>query len=172
MLGECSPGGLPFCLPGQRWDPAFHGTHDQAAAETFRISGGVLEGKMEPLLLLVGDVHSLPGLSAWRGKHCPQGGLVPAPGPPQEARGSLRRRGSADSFPSSSQLLGLWPPLFLLFALQGSFLPKGLYLFLLELYPINCLFLLGGCSAWVTALLGSSLFLQTQCLPAFVNGGW
>ena len=63
-MGKGSPGGLPFCLPGQWGDLAFHGTYNQAVAETFRIPGGVLEGKMELLLLLVDDLHSLPGFSA------------------------------------------------------------------------------------------------------------
>ena len=41
-----------------------------------------------------------------------------------------------------------------------SVLPlKALQLFLLELYPINCLLLVGGHSAWVVALLGSCLLL-------------
>lgn len=64
MLGGCSPGGLPLSLPGLWWEPAFHGTYDQAVTETFRISGVVLEGKMEALLFPVDDLHGLPGFSA------------------------------------------------------------------------------------------------------------
>ena len=90
-MGKGSSGGLPFCLPGQWGDPAFHGTYNQAVAETFRIPGGVLEGKMELLLLLVDDLHSLPGFSAWGGNTTLRGGLVPAPDVPQQARGSLLR---------------------------------------------------------------------------------
>lgn len=54
----------PFCLPGLRWEPAFHGTHDQAVAEAFREAGVVLEGEVEPLLLLVDNFYRLPGFPA------------------------------------------------------------------------------------------------------------
>lgn len=64
--------GLHLSLPGLWWNPSFHGAHNQVIVETFRISGVVLEGKIEALLLLVDDLHVLLGFSAWRGHTCSQ----------------------------------------------------------------------------------------------------
>lgn len=64
VCGGYSSGGLLSSLPGQRWKPAFHGTYNQVVTETFRISGVVLKGKTEALLLPVDDLHGLPGFSA------------------------------------------------------------------------------------------------------------
>jgi hypothetical protein len=61
-----------FFLPGEWWDPAFHGTYDQIVAEPFRISGVVLEGKTERLFLFVDHLHSFSGFSAWEGNTSPQ----------------------------------------------------------------------------------------------------